>query len=145
MSAITVSARELSANYPAMITVAAVEAVGILDNDIADASNQEVKRNLLAGSALIKYNFLSAFYRKVLSPVGLEALRVSKLHYNAAIDGSVEGTKATFSKILPATIAYLIGGPLVAAAVVLPELFKSVKEAKELTDRLAVENKNEPK
>jgi hypothetical protein len=136
-SAITVSARELSANYPTMVTVAAAEAVGILDDDISDASSQDLKRDLLARSALIKHNYLSAFYRKLLSPFGREALRVGKLHYDAVLGGSVVGVRTASEKAFPAFVAYQIGGPLAAAAVFLPELFNVLKQAKDVTDRLS--------
>ncbi|MGV2124501.1 hypothetical protein ACQZ4R_15595 [Agrobacterium vitis] len=145
LSAITASARELSANYPGIITTSAVEAVAILDDDIADASNQNVKRNLLAGSALIKHNYLSALYRRVLSPIGVEALRVGKLYYKNTVDGSVVGVKTAAEKAFPAFVAYQIGGTLAAAAVFLPDLFKILKQANEFAEDLAEDNKNESK
>ncbi|MBF2715438.1 hypothetical protein [Agrobacterium vitis] len=144
LSAITASARALSANYPGIITASAVEAVAILDDDIADASNQKVKRNLLAGSALIKHNYLSAVYRRVLSPIGVEAVRVGKLYYKNTVDGSVVGVKTAAEKAFPAFVAYQIGGTLAAAAVFLPDLFKILKQANEFAEDLAKDNENEP-
>lgn len=136
LSEISASARELSARYPALVTNAAAYAVQALDDDVFDATNFKAKRDLLAGSARIKHNFLSAVYSKVLTPIGCEALRVSKLHYNAVIDGSVAGTKKSAELAPLAALAYYVAGPLAAAAVFLPNLFKPLKDAKDVTDRL---------
>ncbi|WP_186391126.1 MULTISPECIES: hypothetical protein [unclassified Pannonibacter] len=136
LSVISASARELSAQYPHVMTEAAAEAVAALDADIADAADLEVKRDLLARSLLIKRNFLSAVYRKVLSPAGREALRVGKLHYDGAISGSVEGVKKLAASAFPAVVAFYFTGPVGVLAVLLTGQFKSLKDAKDVVDRL---------
>ncbi|MEH0069764.1 hypothetical protein V6L77_04570 [Pannonibacter sp. Pt2-lr] len=136
LSVISASARELSAQYPHVMTEAAAEAVAALDADIADAADIEVKRDLLARSLLIKRNFLSAVYRKVLSPAGREALRVGKLHYDGAISGSVEGVKKFAASAFPAVVAFYFTGPVGVLAVLLTGQFKSLKDAKDVVDRL---------
>lgn len=136
LSVISVSARELSAQYPHVMTEAAAEAVAALDADIADAADIEVKRDLLARSLLIKRNFLSAVYRKVLSPAGREALRVGKLHYDGAISGSVEGVKKLAGSAPAAFLAFYFTGPLGVLIILLAGQFKSLKDAKDVVDRL---------
>ncbi|MVA17700.1 hypothetical protein GOZ94_01905 [Agrobacterium vitis] len=144
LSAITVSARELSANYPGMITATAMDAVAILDDDIVDAPNQDVKRNLLAGSALIKHNFLSAVYRRALSAAGREALRIGKRHYDNIVDKSVAGVGMAVEKAPVAFVAYYLGGPMAATAVFLPDLFRVLAQAKELIEVVKTKQENEP-
>lgn len=141
LSAITESVRELSANYPSMVTDAATAAVGMLDDDISDASNQELKRDLLARSALVKRNFVSAFYRKLLFPVGRELARVGKRQYNVAVDELDGVTKKSVGTVLPLVA---LGGFDVRTAVLiafLPLPFKGVKQAKEFIERFT--NKGE--
>jgi hypothetical protein len=136
LSVISASARELSSQHPSMITEEAADAVAALDADVADAVNPKVKRDLLARSALIKQNFLSAVYRKVLSPAGREAMRVAKLHYDGTVSGSVKGISKVAEVAPLALLVYYLAGPVAAVVVSVGAQFKSLKEAKEITDQL---------
>jgi hypothetical protein len=139
LAEIHVSAVELSARCPQLVTENAAAAVGALKADIADAPNVDVKNDLLASASLVSGNFVTAAYRKVLSTAGREALQLAGRHYQAAVKGSVVGTEELFKKAPLLLLACYLGGPLLAGAAIFSN-FKSLKEAKDMADKIAADD-----
>lgn len=126
--------QRLSEQTEGVLTENTVEALNAHNSDIDNAPTKEVKSELLASALLVARNFLSAAYQKILSPVGLEALRVGKKHYHALIDGSVVGTKIMGKEGPRVFLAYLLGGEILAAAAIISSN-KSLKDARELVQK----------
>ena len=102
-------AQTLNDQTKEVLTDNTVEALNAHNSDIANAPTEEVKSEFLASAFLVAKNFAIAGYQKVLSPVGLEALRVGKMHYHAVIDGSATGTKTAAEKAPLVLLAYFLG------------------------------------
>lgn len=140
---IALSARQLSANYPTIVTERAVDAVAIFNDDILDAPTVEVQQQHLAHAVLVTRNFVTAAYRKVLQPTGIEALRVAKIHYEAAINGSVSGTQAAAKKAPEAALAFYLAGWMGVAAVFLKDVLP-LQNAKAITEKLSKDTSAQP-
>jgi len=135
LSEISESARDLSANYPDVVTKDAADALGSFGNDVRLAP-AAAKPDLLATWALTTHNYLAAGYWKLLAPVGSEIMDFTGSSYNAAKAGIVEGVKDVAKGAPQVALAYAIGGPTLAAAAMFTT-FTGLKEAKEAVDRKA--------